>query len=666
MSARLMKKILKEQEAALHQEDSEDDSESPDSSTASRRNPFDILDEDEDEEKEQHNDSDDVDQVDKSEINDRSSTVKVDTKNSSKTTDTINTSASSNQRSKKKKKKSKENLHTSTRNPQKSLDVMLENLSVEGDSSCRKDIASHSTEAKVINTNSNKSVKKSSSSILQIDPKFLSAENELRRIFGSKVVSSFERNNQSGSSRQARGIRRGSQNHRKTILVHPSEHWPRWDGSLTMELLETRDEINYFRYVHSASYSQAQRAFEAAKAIHDLNGIVNILVHHPYHIDSLITLAEYYKFSGELQMSSDATARCLYAMECAWHAMFTPFQGKCQLQYSHDTNKPFFSVLFSHMKNMDRRGCHRSALEICKLLLSLDSDDPMGALFCIDYYSLRAEEYSWLERFSEEYKSDNSLWLFPNFSYSLAICRFNLESREDDKKTESLKASSTDLMKQALMLHPTVLKKLVAKVPLKDQTFSRILGHSLFASDKSGSLSLDHLVNIYVERSYLIWRLPDIQKFLKDSALSVIEMLEKKEADSRDWTCVRKEAFSSDKNEYSSNLTHCHDNKYSHLLVSEFSDSVPTLPPDNLQNFMVDPRLAVNNGEQPANRPIMVRSTMITRRIMKAENTHPPKRKEKVCYSSSVPRFRSFHPRVREQVFVYFNILTRLDCLLAW
>lgn len=189
-------------------------------------------------------------QVDKSEINDRSSTGKVDKKHSSKTTGTINTSSSSNQRSKKKKKKSKENLHTSTKNPQKSLDLMLENLSVGGDSSCPEDSASHSTEAKLINTNSNKSVKKSSSSILQIDPKFLSAENELRRIFGSKVVSSFERNHQSGSSRQARGIRRGSQNHRKTIIVHPSEHWPRWDGSLTMELLGTRDEINYFRLYH--------------------------------------------------------------------------------------------------------------------------------------------------------------------------------------------------------------------------------------------------------------------------------------------------------------------------------------------------------------------------------------------------------------------------------
>ncbi|CAH9103737.1 unnamed protein product [Cuscuta europaea] len=589
MSGRQMKRILKEQEDALQkQQDSEDDSDSPDSSSLSKKNPFDILDEEDSEEKEQPDNYDGVGQVDKPEITEKSSTVKNDEKHSSIVTYTNNTFVSSNLKSKKKKNKIKEKSHSATRNSQKGLEDILENLSVRG--SC-EDIASHSREEKLFNSSG---IKKSSNPILQIDPKFLSAENELRRIFGSKVVSSFERNNQSGSSRPARGSRRGGSNHRKTILVQPSEHWPRWDGSLTMELLGNNDDFNYFRYVHSASYSQAQRAFEAAKAIHDLNGIVNVLMHHPYHIDSLVTLAEYYKFSGELQMSSDATARCLYAMECAWHSMFTPFQGNCQLKYSHETNRPFFTVLFSHMKNMDRRGCHRSALEICKLILSLDSDDPIGALFCIDYYSLRAEEYSWLERFSEEYKSDNSLWLFPNFSYSLAICRFKLENREEDeeKNTELLKAGSSDLMKQALMLHPNVLRKLVAKVPLKDQTFSRIVKYGLFSSEKSGSLSSDHLVNIYVERSYLIWRLPDIQKFLKDSALMVIEMLDKKEADAKDWTCVRKEAFSSDKNEYS------------HLLVSDFSDLVPTLPPDNLQNFMVDPRMVNNVGEEAANRPV--------------------------------------------------------------
>lgn len=261
-------------------------------------------------------------------------------------------------------------------------------------------------------------------------------------------------------------------------------------------------------------------------------------------------MAEYFKVLGEQQMSADSIARCLYALECAWNPMFTPLQGNCQLKYGHDTNKPIFTALFTHMKNLDRRGCHRSALEVCKLLLSLDADDPMGAIFCMDYFALRSEEYAWLEKFSEDYKSDNSIWLFPNFSYSLAICRFYLE-REASKDAciDSDKASSSDLMKQALMLHPSVIKKLVTKVPLKERIWTDILKHTFFRSDQTGSPSQDHLISIYVERNYLIWRLPDLQKLLSGAAKLVIETLESNKSELTDWACVRKEVFSSEKNE---------------------------------------------------------------------------------------------------------------------
>lgn len=595
MSARLLKKFLKEQEAAQQQQEqllnSDDESESPNSSVPAQ-NPFDLL--MDDDENDAHHNSDKGDEL---EIADESGKHNIDGKHSSVSKVSINPVASSNKSKKKKKKKYKEDLPTKADNHEKSCDVTLENLSIGNESSRDQHVASSSRKTKSANVNDSV-IKQRKPSILQVDPKFLIAENELRRIFGSKVVNSFEKGHQAGNSRHSIAGRRGGHNHRRTILVSPSEHWPRWDGSLSMELLESNNDTNYFRYVHSSSYSQAQRAFEAAKTIHDLNGIASILLYHPYHIDSLITLAEYFKFSGEHQMSADATAKCLYGLECAWHPMFIPLKGNCQLKYSHETNKPLFSTLFTHMKNMDRRGCHRSALEICKLLLSLDSDDPVGALFCIDYYAIRAEEYSWLEQFSEEYGSDNSLWLFPNFSYSLAVCRFYLEQKEqtEDVENRDEKAASNDLMKQALMLHPSVLRKLVAKVPLKEKVWTSILQHSFFKSDHSGSPSLDHLISIYVERSYLIWRLPDLQKLLRDSAHSVIENLKHKGSDANDWACVRREAFSSEKNEYR------------HLMLSDFSDSVPTMPPDNLLNFMVDPRMgAVQNNEQLMEQPGGVR-----------------------------------------------------------
>ncbi|GLU00914.1 hypothetical protein SLE2022_182490 [Rubroshorea leprosula] len=607
MSARLLKKVLKEQEQRSHQfiaEEEDDDeqqlsgdeSESSDLGTRSLKNPFDLLNEDDEE--------DNPDQVEEREVADETSGGKQRVPVMKNTT----SQASDNKSKKKKKKKSKGGSLNSDKS-EKSLDAALEILSLDVSSSEPQSdpVKTKSENAKVCDN----LVKRTGYSILQVDPKHLNAENELKRIFGSKVVKSFEKSNQSSGQRQIRGGRRGSHHIRKTVLVSPLDHWPRWDGSFSMELLETKDGYNYFRYIHSSSYGQAQRAFEAAQAIHDLNGVASVLMHHPYHLDSLLTMADYFKFVGEHQMSADSIAKCLYALECAWHPMFTSFQGNCQLKYSHDANKPLFKALFIHMKNMDRRGCHRSALEVCKLLLSLDLDDPMGAMFCIDYFALRAGEYAWLEQFSEEYKSDNSLWLFPNFSYSLAVCQFYLE-REDssvDACQDTSKATSADLMNQALMLHPAVLKKLVNKVPLKDQAWTNILKSSFFRSDQTGVASLDHLINIYVERNYLIWRLPDLQRLLRDGAQLVIESLEHNRNDAKDWACVRKEAFSSGKNEYS------------HLLVQDFSDTVPTLPPDNLQNFMVDPRAGlqignlvpdpVNAGHAPPPRDIANRNPLV-------------------------------------------------------
>lgn len=582
MSARALRKVLNEQESAKNQDSiisADDESESPsDSPRPSSINPFDLLNEHE-QEQEQENDSSDVD------------TVKKEDKVLPSKKNTATNVLRSTQKSKKKKKKKKSKGLTSNTTTEDSLDAILEDLSFGVNSS-----GGEGQSSKKKSENVNNGGKGCTTNILQVDPRFLSAENELKRIFGSKVVSSFERSNQPGSSRQIRPGRRGTHTHRKTIIVTPSDHWPRWDGSLSMELLENRDGCPYFRYVQSSTYNMAQRQFESAKQTHDLNTIASILLHHPYHIDSLTTLSEYFKFSGELQMSADATSKALYALECAWHPLFNPLQSTSKLKYKHETNKPLFTTLFSHMKNMDRRGCHRSALEICKLLISLDSDDPMGALFCIDYFALRAEEYKWLERFSEEYNSDNSLWLYPNFSYSLAICRFYLEK---EKEKENGKASSSELMKQALMLHPLVLKKLVVKVPLKEQVWTKIVNDSFFGMDGSGSESLDHLINIYVERSYIIWRLPELHNFLKDTALSVIEKMEISRIEAKDWACVRKEVFASEKNEYS------------HLMVSDFSDSNTTIPPENLQNFMIDPRLVEmhnNVGDNQENLPGPVRA----------------------------------------------------------
>ncbi|XP_066394668.1 uncharacterized protein [Miscanthus floridulus] len=566
MSARLLRRVLQEREAAPQDTDVADDDQpaeeeaSPPRSSA--RNLFDLLYDGNGDEEDKEEDETEIIQALSYTEQKHSEQKKA------------NVVPETNKKSKKKKKKSKAEPSSTKSKDAQSLDSILE--AIEKNTIQQRSHQSDRAAGKEFETNE---ATHGASSVLAIDPKHLKGENEMRRIFGSKVVDSFEnQRNMPSSSRQVRGARRVVHNPRKTLLVSPPSYWPPWDKSISMDLLEMKNGLNYFRYTYDPSVSHVQELFEADKAANDLNAIAAILGKYPYHPESLLTFAELFKYSGEHQSSADAVEKCLFALECAWHPLFSPLQGNYQLKFSHDINKPLFTALFSHMKNLDRRGCHRSALEVCKFLLSLDSDDPKGALFCIDYFALRSQQYKWLEQFAEEYQCDNSLWLFPNFSFSLAIARFYLErDAASEGSDDADKSTSLDLMKQALMLHPMVLRKIVDKAPLKDSSWTQILRNVFFGSAKPGSPSLEHMINIYVERHYIMWRFPELQNLLKEAALLVIESLKQDNREAQDWACVRKEAFLSEKNEYS------------HLLVSDFSDTTPSLPPEELRPFMVGP-----------------------------------------------------------------------------
>lgn len=63
-----------------------------------------------------------------------------------------------------------------------------------------------------------------------------------------------------------------------------------------------------------------------------------------------------------------------------------------------------------HLTFVGARACYRTALELCKVLLSLDPDgDPLAVILAIDFYALRAQEYEWLIWISTEWESTRNL-----------------------------------------------------------------------------------------------------------------------------------------------------------------------------------------------------------------------------------------------------------------
>lgn len=319
------------------------------------------------------------------------------------------------------------------------------------------------------------------------------------------------------------------------------------------------------RYKYSASYMETQRQFDACVRSHNPNRIVMLLAHHPYHVDSLLAMAELHRHMGQHQQAAQHLERCLFVLECAWHPLFDPTLGTCRLEWADPVNRPLFKALFKHMQHLGRRGCHRTAVEVCKLLLCLDPADPMGALFCLDYFALRAEQYEWLERFVDEYETDKSLALFPSFSLSLAVARFRLEEKAEQSREgagrrlrdeaagqeQQGRSSSASLLRQALMLHPYMLVKIVEKAPIKeDASWAKVTKHPFFSLASVDNPTLEHVIAIYLERSYLLWRAVEVQNWLKSTASALVGSPAVKDGgEAATWACVRDTAFSAGENE---------------------------------------------------------------------------------------------------------------------
>lgn len=105
---------------------------------------------------------------------------------------------------------------------------------------------------------------------------------------------------------------------------------------------------------------------------------------------------------------------------------------------------------------MGGRACYRTALEFCKLLLSLDPDnDPLAIKLALDFYALRAREYIWLIQFIQEFENIKNLSQLPNFAFSNAIAHYY--TCEGDFRVPDA------LLQDALLMFPGVLRPLLDK-----------------------------------------------------------------------------------------------------------------------------------------------------------------------------------------------------------
>lgn len=351
--------------------------------------------------------------------------------------------------------------------------------------------------------------------IFTVQHKHLNPYNELKRIFGSKTVQAEQNNRRN----------RGRLGHlKKTWLVSPRDNWPPINKSgLSMSLdhsVKSTNGVQYFAYDHSPSYRQVQLKFlEAVESLNPEN-IVSIIDAHSYHVDALLQLAELCKLNEDLAIAAEFTERALYCLECAFHPLFNFTTALCRLDYRKQQNRALFITLFKHLNFVGGRACYRTSLEFCKLLLSLDPEgDPLAVVLSLDFYALRAKEYEWFVEFCNLWDSARNLTQLPNITFSLALAYFHLGDR----------TTASELLQNALIMFPGVLLPLLDKCSI--QSDETVRAHEFFNSKAivSTSPALEKLQNLYVARSFRLWKEADLLPWIRENVHTVLSRVDAKD-----------------------------------------------------------------------------------------------------------------------------------------
>ncbi|XP_028812158.1 ribosome quality control complex subunit TCF25 isoform X3 [Denticeps clupeoides] len=398
--------------------------------------------------------------------------------------------------------------------------------------------------------------------ILYVEHRNLNPDTELKRYFGARAVMGDQRPRQ-----------RQRQYHRSTWMTFPKDTWPHFSKpGISMSLLESRDGLQYFTFEHNRDYQQVQFKFLDAVESMDPNNIIVLLQLNPYHIDSLLQLSDVCRLQEDQEMAKDLIERALYSFECAFHPVFSLTSGTSRLDYRRPENRAFYLALFKHMMFLERRGCPRTALEFCKLILNLDPEnDPLCMLLLVDFLCLRCREYAALIRLFEEWEAHRNLSQLPNFAFSVALSHFHLSQKEEEaerlEESQRHRHQSNGLLQNALIMFPSVLMPLLDLCTV--QPDSAVSSHQFFGpkSCLGQPPALAELVSLYVGRIHGLWKESGVLLWLEENVHGVLSRVNEEDPLVEDCIIKRKVRYQS-----------CPRNIHRHVILSEIKEAISSLP----------------------------------------------------------------------------------------
>ncbi|KAI0368457.1 DUF654-domain-containing protein [Pilatotrama ljubarskyi] len=371
---------------------------------------------------------------------------------------------------------------------------------------------------------------RSLAALLAVSLQHLDSEAELRKFFGSKVISAAKPGSSSGARQSVL---------QRSNLTRPQPSW--WPAQLREGLsvrLLTPEEVEaglrrhgwqplHGEKIWTVEYSKKYRAvtFEFMRTVMsgDPEGFYQLLRLLPYHADTLLQLSEVYHHREEHSTAADYVDRALFAYERGFVGSFNFTSGANRLDFDRVENRPFFLALHRQVTDLQRRGCVRTAFEFARLMYALEPwSDPHGALLHLEYLAIKAGMTQWLldlwdlfepdvEKESREGKSPYVRRLLPNImpgmAYSHALALFIREEDSGDKTHER----STEALKDTIRNFPPVVPLLADKADIS--LSADIRGHPAFRIHPDASMLLSdshaifHLLShLYAQHASSLWK----------------------------------------------------------------------------------------------------------------------------------------------------------------
>ncbi|KIM32756.1 hypothetical protein M408DRAFT_186122 [Serendipita vermifera MAFF 305830] len=377
-------------------------------------------------------------------------------------------------------------------------------------------------------------------SLLAIQPKHLDPDAEMRRFFGSKVISAAE-----SSSSSTPGGQQPRAPLARSVLCRPQSSWPpaaMRDGltmrPLTVDETKMKDggekaEKNWMRMPgdkwftveHSPEYRWDQLQFIQVVGMLDPNNLFTLMRESFWHADTLLQIGEVYRAQDDYSVSSDFTSRALFAYERSFSGAFNLTNGGSRIDFRKVENRSLFLALHRTVLYLERRGTMRTAFEFARLLWALDPwTDPEGALMHLDFLAVKAEQHEWFletEEVWEEIRKERptlpSFNARPGWRWSKALILKGLGVKKGGGEKKA-----TEELKQAISQFPEVLAVLAPLVGLNlPSKFNLPTPFSRWDSSNEQRSALWLMSLVYANRSISLWKIPETLTWLTTTVQSL-------------------------------------------------------------------------------------------------------------------------------------------------